>query len=105
MSLTLNQINMYHCIKSANENLLIRATIPGTNKETCFKMDPQTGQHLKHNGKHFLPISDYQKAMKAWKQKETPLPERFKKYAEAIIDTYKESAPVVKKKKTELVTE
>lgn len=90
-----------HCIKSDNGNLLIRATLPGTNKETCFKMDPQTGQHLKHNGKHFSLISDYQKAVKTWGQKETPLPEKFTKFAEDIVATYKEPAPVVKKKQKE----
>lgn len=98
MSLTLKQLNM-HCITSANGNVLVRVVLPN-NKEIFFKIS-QIGKHLRHNGEYFPLKKEYEDAKVAWRQKETPLPEKFKEYAEAIIKKYEDPAPVVKKKQKE----
>ncbi len=96
MSLTLKQLNM-HCITSANGNVLVRVVLPN-NKEIFFKIS-QIGKHLRHNGEYFPLKKEYEDAKVAWRQKETPLPEKFKEYAEAIIKKYEDQAPPVVKKK------
>ncbi len=98
MSLTLKQLNM-HCITSANGNVLVRVVLPN-HKEIFFKIS-QLGKHLKHKGELFTLKKEYEAAKADWRQKETPLPGKFKEYAEAIIKKYEDQAPVVKKKQKE----
>lgn len=94
---------MYHGITSDNDNVLVRATIEG--KSFCFKMNPKTGQHLKHRGELFPSMKEYEAAKVAWKKKETPLPTEYTSHVENIVRTYKEPEPVAKKKRKEIETQ
>ncbi len=94
---------MYHGITSDNDNVLVRATIEG--KSFCFKMNPKTGQHLKHRGELFPSMKEYEAAKVAWNKKELPLPAELTKHVDAIVATYKEPAPVAKKKQKEPETQ
>ncbi len=95
---------MHHCITSDNGNFFVRTKNEKDNKEIFLKMD-QTGKHLRHKGELFPPKKEYEAAKVAWKKKETPLPAEFTSHVENIVRTYKEPAPIVKKKRKEIETQ